>query len=548
MEKKEGIHLISDEGYLESVRFLGLTTVDAINELIDNSFDADADNVSIKIVDKDKKISISVEDDGRGIEPESINKALSFGGRVPNNNSKNKVPTGRFGWGLSSSACCQTKRTEVYSKVKGKQFHMAYIDLDELRKLEKPLIYAAVPCEPPLREIKDADSGTIILLKDCDNLERNSVNGLITHLMRNIGEVHRKYLAGGKKISINGKEIKISDPLMLIPGCMYSDEIGMGKEYARIEPVVFSEIIDPITKKPAEVTLKIVLLDIAKIRKQDNWKSIVEKVGINQFNQGFYLMRHNRQIARALTFDLYARHNSLNYFRAEISFSPCLDSLFGVQTNKSRFSLSDALKDKIRARLAGVLEQMKNDIEKIKTQYEQSDREGEVKPAEKIAAKVDKLLKSSKYKPSIDEVKKTEEELKVKLAEEVEKIKKDKSISEDVREKRIKTIENNFQFRRPFRLVLDHIESGHFYLVRPKGLDTEVVINTAHPFFTKIYERAVVNGMDTYLDLLIFALAKAEMEYYDKEDVNRFYNTQRGEWSAILAAFLDECFENDQVE
>ena len=43
----EGSYLISTKEYLDSVRYLGITTLDAINELIDNSFDANADNIHI---------------------------------------------------------------------------------------------------------------------------------------------------------------------------------------------------------------------------------------------------------------------------------------------------------------------------------------------------------------------------------------------------------------------------------------------------------------------------------------------------------------------
>jgi len=90
--------------------------------------------------------------------------------------------------------------------------------------------------------------------------------------------------------------------------------------------------------------------------KNPDWSpKFMQRHGINQENQGFYLVRHNRQIGRALTLDLFSRHPSLNYFRAEISFSPALDELFGVQTNKSRFTLKGKLKDKLELKFKGVL-------------------------------------------------------------------------------------------------------------------------------------------------------------------------------------------------
>jgi len=91
--------------------------------------------------------------------------------------------------------------------------------------------------------------------------------------------------------------------------------------------------------------------------------------------------------------------------------------------------------------------------------------------------------------------------------------------------------------------VLEFVESGNFYIPRPKGKNTEVVINTAHPFYKKIYEHATQNNLDVYLDLLLFTLVKAELEFYDSEDIRKFYQWQRAEWSAILSAFLDECID-----
>ena len=551
METKKGTHLISNKGYLDSVRYLGLTTVDSMNELIDNSFDANADNIHIQIIEKDKKISLIIEDDGDGIASSNISEALSFGGRVTTA-IKNRILTGRFGWGLSSAACCQTKRTEIYSKVKGSNYHCAYVDLDELKELDEPIIYDAKIKEPPVKEFNfklfESRSGTIIILRDCDNLDRKTVNRLISLLIKNIGEVHRKYVIGGKKIFLNGKEIQLIDPLMLTPKCLYHDMIGLAEEYAKIEPVVIEENIDPLTNKPAEIKIKISLMNIQKIKKNEGWKGITKKIGLNPENQGFYLMRHNRQIAAAQSLGLYTKHPDFNYFRGEISFSPSLDRYFGIQTNKSRFSIDNGIKDKIIEKIKGVFEQMRKDVKKLQTKVDNETKKDEIKPSEKIAAQAEKLLKSSKHKPSQKELGIIKKEIEEKKQKEIEKVKQGETLTDKEKEEKIRNIENKFQFRRPFRLVLDYIESGDFYIVRPKGNDTEVVINKAHPFYNKVYERAVEKGLNTYIDLLLFTLAKAELEYYDKEEIKRFYQMQRGEWSAILNVYLDECFENEGDE
>ena len=123
--------IVSDAGFIDSVRELGITTTEAINEFIDNSLDANANNIWITIEKDDEgKLFLIVEDDGRGIPPDQLSKVLAFGGRI----YTSRVTTGKFGWGLTASACCQSPRTEIFSKVVGENdFYYNYIDLEELK-------------------------------------------------------------------------------------------------------------------------------------------------------------------------------------------------------------------------------------------------------------------------------------------------------------------------------------------------------------------------------------------------------------------------------
>jgi DNA topoisomerase VI subunit B len=84
--------IVSDEGFISSIRDLGLTTIDAINELIDNSFDANAQNIWITLDEKENKFYLIVEDDGEGIPKDELQNVLAFGGRLNfRRNSLNSV-------------------------------------------------------------------------------------------------------------------------------------------------------------------------------------------------------------------------------------------------------------------------------------------------------------------------------------------------------------------------------------------------------------------------------------------------------------------------
>jgi len=84
--------IVSDEGFINSIRDLGLTTTDAVNELVDNSFDANAKNIWITIEEIKGKMHLIIEDDGDGIPFHNLKKALSFGGRI----NFNRNITGKF--------------------------------------------------------------------------------------------------------------------------------------------------------------------------------------------------------------------------------------------------------------------------------------------------------------------------------------------------------------------------------------------------------------------------------------------------------------------
>lgn len=313
--------IVSDEGFLDSIRNLGLTTTDAVNEFVDNSFDHFANNVWITIFEEKGKMSMIVEDDGEGIAKEMIKKALAFGGRIP----ADRITTGRFGWGLSSGACCQSPKTELFSKIKGNVFFFNYIDLDELKKTSGYLP-ETTPKNPfgtysNLHLKKESTSGTIIILKDLDQAERKKINSLAQHLSENLAVVQRKLLSQGKNIFINDIKVKFHDPLMLMDGFDGIEESGKGENYADIEPIIYTDIIDE-KGNPARIEITISMLPVKKIMEKKLQRK--SPFYVSPDNQGFYLMRHGRQIAGGQTLYLFTRHPMLNYFRGKSVLNPVL--------------------------------------------------------------------------------------------------------------------------------------------------------------------------------------------------------------------------------
>ena len=65
---------------LESLRSSGYDNYSALADLIDNSFDANADNIKVEIGEgKDGKVLISIADNGDGMDKKTLDQALRLG-------------------------------------------------------------------------------------------------------------------------------------------------------------------------------------------------------------------------------------------------------------------------------------------------------------------------------------------------------------------------------------------------------------------------------------------------------------------------------------
>ena len=98
--QKGKFRFASGKRFIESMRHQGLTEIESIKELIDNSLDAFADNVWIEIWEDNKKINIMVQDDGRGMSRELLERAPAFG---ESDNEFESTTIGKFGFGMPTA-------------------------------------------------------------------------------------------------------------------------------------------------------------------------------------------------------------------------------------------------------------------------------------------------------------------------------------------------------------------------------------------------------------------------------------------------------------
>lgn len=177
----------------------------AIAELIDNSIDAQANNVELLVQEyrvraNQKDVvriqSLAVLDDGNGMTDETLGQALRFGGRVQGPGVR-KI--GKYGMGLPTASASQCKRLDVWTWQNGidNACH-AYLDVNEVAAGMQQLIATDQQRPPSLwlsrAKIDVSDSGTLVVWSEIDRIT-NQAETIFRHLADEIGRTYRHYIA-----------------------------------------------------------------------------------------------------------------------------------------------------------------------------------------------------------------------------------------------------------------------------------------------------------------------------------------------------------------
>ena len=474
--------------FISALRNLGYNNLSAINDIIDNALDADASRVVVMIQEKHGKVNIDIVDDGFAMNEAVLDEALRLGSDVERNVD---MELGKFGMGLSTASISISRRLEVLTSVMdADRILKSSQDIDEIYRENAFIKYLG---EPAIEDINyyetmlgDKKHGTIIRLVDCDKLTNKNINAFSARLIKEIGRTFREYINAGRAFYVNGKKVEAEDIFMLSDGGeIYSDD-----EYE----VVFKDENNEEKKETVRVRLGI-LPDFGPTGNTER--------KINAANQGFYVMRNNREIEKGATLGFYTRHPQFNRFRGEIYFSASLDEKMGVNFQKNGVNLEQSVHDKIsqdvKHQIAAIGRQIRKGMvakEAEKVNHQESER---------VINKKAPLLKTPK--PEDKEPKQTKKE------EEKKQKNKNKDKEKEPRKER--------QDER-VRFTAEHQgKAGHIYEARMEGKVAVIAWNVDHPF----YERFVVGTQEdktlsTSIDFLVYSLATAELNIMNDQTLD----------------------------
>lgn len=518
--------IVKEENFIKATRDSGYkSTASAISEIADNGFQAGANNFAVYFKSEKpsysgrgkppspKVVEVICVDDGSGMSSDILRTALRFGGTT---RFDDRDGLGRYGMGLPNSSASQCRRLEVFTWQHPEKVYFSYIDIDEVVAGDMLIVPepAQVTIPKEYQEFMKSETGTIVVWKKCDRLDDSGREDTLTKkLPMSLGQAYRYYLVRGKRINVNGRDVKPFDPLFLMSE---AERKGAGEHG---EPIRFDIKVPGNSERTVPVVVKFSLLPEKWQAKFGRSKKKLREHGLDRA-RGFSVIRCGREIDMSY-FRLRSKHWTDHYWSCEISFEPELDELFGVTHTKQQIKLSERIRTTIEKDINANITTLVGIIVERGTKRHRAN----TKKAEEIAKESDKFLRTSP-------------EIRDKSAEVVEQEMREYAEEKATEDSSVEEVMNTLRDR-PFLLDFENLPGAPFYRVRTYGKTTVVTLNREHTFFDKLYSPLCDSDptSKTGVELLLFALAKAETLASNEGIL--WYKTQRHEWSQILAAYFD---------
>ncbi len=481
---------------IESLRCLGYDNYYAIADLVDNSLDANAKKIKILVRTRNKEPEIIIADDGSGMDANILDQAIRLGSLIDKDSSSD---LGKFGMGLCTASLSICKQTIVLTKTQDGELLKAINDVDEVKRLNDFISFMGKPDNDDkalfAELLGQSVSGTVVVLRKCDYLQNHNLNLFSNTLGKHLSRIFRYFIAAERSFFVNDKKLLKSDPLEWDnPATHYSDE-----------PL-------QIKIQDGDRTIEDIIRIKLAVLPENPAAGERDKV-LNIRNQGFYVLRNNREVLDSVELDLFTKHNSLNRFRGEILFSGGLDKYMGVNFTKRNISMHQSIQDKLKEFVAGQIKTIRARFEK-EQRVETPDDVAEVhRSVEQEIHKKSKLLMTPK----------APKEQREKSSQPTEKKEKtdDPNRGREPRERQQPGgVAANCRFE-----TAAMGEAGVIYDAGQQGRTIVIKWNSDHPFYRRfVLENVQEKRMVAAADFLVYSLACAELMLSDEETVELINN------------------------
>ncbi len=552
LDEKFDFGLVFANAFVRGMRDIGYkSSATAVNELIDNAVQAEADRVHVVFgydSQKQKKPDkIAVVDNGHGMDPLMIRAAVLWGGTHREND---RSGFGRYGYGLPSASVSIGEVYTVYSKTPDGDWNSVTIDLKAIGqgmyRNEHGHVIAPEPQPAELpnwvieyldaNKMKNLQYGTVVVISKVDRLSFSTAERLRQFFLEQFGVTYRNFIRQ-VSIYVDGKAVEPIDPLFTTEGFRFYD---IDEDRAEPLPPLNIEVKDPETKEVAGI-IKVrfsympwTFLRVPQDKLKEKGGKNNERFPIRRDNNGIIVLRAGRQIDVVDTKCPWTKfQNNDKYVGVEVDFPPVLDEEFSITTSKQQVGLSSRIWDILKNN--GVYEA----IQQMRNRY---DREGdaikekrgpkdEKRPSEQAMEESQKLLTQT---PLSETPEKQKESL-----ENLERRSKEKSKETGVPAETVKKQMLLEAQEKPFKVEFVEHPGAPFYRVEQVGGQKVLYVNRAHRFYSDVY----AGPNSTYyskagLEVLLFVLGDCELRA--NADTRLVYRTEKAEWSKYLDIALEK--------
>jgi hypothetical protein len=514
----EAIEVLPDpKRVIEGFRDTGYQFSAAIADVIDNSLAAEATVVKVQIdMEVDGCISISIADNGRGMNRDDLINAMRYGSQT----RSCALSLGKFGLGLKTASTAFCRRLSVISRDgKSASYLKATWDLDHVSEVCGWQLLLSQPSSEEIQRLKTVageHSGTLVVWEKVDRLikQYTEPNGrhaqaAFSNVIRSLKEIlpmiYQRFLdpkfPKTPKVDIYVNDEKLTAWNPFVP----EESQVVGKETLEIENPVDGKLLGAID----------VVAYVLPRREDFTSQELARKARISNDYQGIYVYRENRLIYGPDWFALYSKEPHFSLLRVSFSFNHELDQAFHIDIKKSQVICDDALRNWLRdtflpsprraaeqAYRKGIKKKIADESKSIHTSSNQA-----------IASRADTVAESSVESIANGKVQVTNKEgtcrIRLKVSE--------PATPEEIH---VKPVEN--------------IEDGLLWEPTVMNNKLAVAINTGHDYYSRVYipnknSSVLIQGLDS----LLWALSEAEMETVNEQN-QRYFLEMRYHVSKIL--------------
>lgn len=491
--------LVDPANFLIATRDTGYKTTSlAIAELIDNSLQAGAREISVEVIPEaspERQIEIMVVDDGHGMDVRSLAKALTFGGTTRFND---RSSLGRYGMGLPNGALSRSRRVEVYTW-RGTEVSRVRLDIDELFDGDGATLPAVERIERP-SFVPETGSGTVVWLRRCDRLEYKRSSALVRRLRDDLGRIYRHFLAKGINLQVNGRAVMPNDPLCLQQASKTTGASRFGEDL--IYEVPIGSTVGTISVTFSELPI-------------DQWHTLSTEqkraMGVTA-GPPISVIRAGREIDRGWFFmGRKRRENYDDWWRCEVRFDPILDELFGITHAKQAISPRPELLEIIAPDMETIARALNS---RVRNRFLLVKATEPLSAAEQQAARAESSLPSLPRgrRPIPDELK--------------------------------NVVEGLVQHEAPYQIASVELPTTTAYEVVFRKGQVVLLLNIKHPWYRDFYGPLAMSesGKDhdtaRQIALTILASARAEAAL-ERNTERRTAQHLRHTWANVLATFMN---------